>query len=271
MVTYKICFYPGMVLPKPYYVTIEEETSDYGLIMDIFADTLIKEGADGLFDDNNELSDDEIYICGNESRRLKTGGLLNISLIEISDIVNELWDKADNTLDEPGLVKIKYYNADNEEVLVELAADTDEDLARQWDFYCNRENNPVVNISLVEVLGYEVHEIKLYAEEYGSVEVKVPIGATNDEIIKIAKEQEEFGNGIFYDRKVTIIDENSRNQLDISINDKKFLKNLLYNAIVGWYDDSLEEYKGLNDEEFIHHVCKTIGITEADYKEIMEK
>lgn len=50
---------------------------------------------------------------------------------------------------------------------------------------------------------------------------------------------------------------------------EKVLRNALYNAIVGWYDDLLEEYNGLDDENFIHRVCKETGITKAEYNELM--
>ena len=47
------------------------------------------------------------------------------------------------------------------------------------------------------------------------------------------------------------------------------LKNMLYNAIICWYDDALEEYSGLDDENFMHRVCKETGLTRAEYKDLM--
>ena len=47
------------------------------------------------------------------------------------------------------------------------------------------------------------------------------------------------------------------------------LENYLYNAIISWYDDSLTEYHGLDDEEFVKRVCEAIGMTETDYEDLM--
>ena len=47
------------------------------------------------------------------------------------------------------------------------------------------------------------------------------------------------------------------------------LETLLYNAIISWYDDSLIEYHGLDDEKFINKVCESIGIDEDEYKHLM--
>lgn len=47
------------------------------------------------------------------------------------------------------------------------------------------------------------------------------------------------------------------------------LKNVLYNAIICWYNDALEEYSGLDDENFMHRVCKETGLTIAEYKHLM--
>lgn len=43
----------------------------------------------------------------------------------------------------------------------------------------------------------------------------------------------------------------------------------LYNAIISWFDDSLEEWRAIDDEDWIHYVCKRLGITQAEYKAIM--
>lgn len=47
------------------------------------------------------------------------------------------------------------------------------------------------------------------------------------------------------------------------------MQNLLHNAIVGWYDNNLYEYCGIDDEAFITHVCKTLELSRAEYNEIM--
>lgn len=47
------------------------------------------------------------------------------------------------------------------------------------------------------------------------------------------------------------------------------LKTLLYNAILSWYDDSMTEYHGLDDEDFINRVCDYIGLSVEEYKNLM--
>lgn len=47
------------------------------------------------------------------------------------------------------------------------------------------------------------------------------------------------------------------------------LKTALENAIIGWYDNSLTEYHGLDDMEFIDKVYDVTGISREDYAEIM--
>lgn len=47
------------------------------------------------------------------------------------------------------------------------------------------------------------------------------------------------------------------------------LELLLLKAIVAWYDDSLIEYHGLDDEEFVNRVCERTSLTEAEYKDLM--
>lgn len=44
---------------------------------------------------------------------------------------------------------------------------------------------------------------------------------------------------------------------------------LLYNAIIAWYGDSLEEYHGFDDKEFINRVCDRTGMTEDEYTKLM--
>lgn len=51
--------------------------------------------------------------------------------------------------------------------------------------------------------------------------------------------------------------------------DTTALKTALENAIIGWYDNSLTEYHGLDDMEFIDKVCDVTGISRGDYAEIM--
>ena len=47
------------------------------------------------------------------------------------------------------------------------------------------------------------------------------------------------------------------------------LKVKLYNAILTIFDESLTEYNGLDDEEFMEKVCQSVGMTEPEYKELM--
>ena len=47
------------------------------------------------------------------------------------------------------------------------------------------------------------------------------------------------------------------------------LKAKLFNAILALFDESFTEYKGLDDELFIEKVCRSVGMTEAEYKNLM--
>ena len=49
----------------------------------------------------------------------------------------------------------------------------------------------------------------------------------------------------------------------------EMLETLLYNAIMSWYDDSMTEYHGLDDEEFVNRVCERTGMTETDYEDLI--
>ena len=49
----------------------------------------------------------------------------------------------------------------------------------------------------------------------------------------------------------------------------EILETLLYNAIISWYDDSITEYHGLDDEDFVNRVCERTGMTEADYEDLI--
>lgn len=51
--------------------------------------------------------------------------------------------------------------------------------------------------------------------------------------------------------------------------DTTALKTALENAIIGWYDNSLTGYHGLDNIEFIDKVCDVTGISREDYAEIM--
>ena len=47
-------------------------------------------------------------------------------------------------------------------------------------------------------------------------------------------------------------------------------KNMLYNVILAWYEDSMYTYEGLNDEDFIDRVCEKTGMTTPEYLELMD-
>ena len=47
------------------------------------------------------------------------------------------------------------------------------------------------------------------------------------------------------------------------------LETMLYNAIMTLFEYNRTEYKGLNDELFIDFVCRNIGLSEAEYEELM--
>lgn len=49
----------------------------------------------------------------------------------------------------------------------------------------------------------------------------------------------------------------------------KRLETMLYNAILAWYDDSVNEYHGLDDEEFAERVCRLTGLSGKEYKNLI--
>ena len=49
------------------------------------------------------------------------------------------------------------------------------------------------------------------------------------------------------------------------------LENMLYNAILVIFDESIIEYESLDDELFIEKICQDVGLTEAEYKKLMFK
>ena len=48
------------------------------------------------------------------------------------------------------------------------------------------------------------------------------------------------------------------------------LEQMLYNAIISWYDDSLTEYHGLDDKEFMNRVCSLTGLSETEYEDLVK-
>ena len=69
-------------------VEVEEETTDYGAILDILIDRLEEEGKEGYFisweetsEEGGQYNDDEYVIGGNHGRILYHGGMFQINLI----------------------------------------------------------------------------------------------------------------------------------------------------------------------------------------------
>ena len=54
-------------------------------------------------------------------------------------------------------------------------------------------------------------------------------------------------------------------------NTTESLTSFLFNAIIAWYDDSLIEYHGINDDEFIQRVCNATGMSRTEYNKIMKR
>jgi hypothetical protein len=47
------------------------------------------------------------------------------------------------------------------------------------------------------------------------------------------------------------------------------MREYLFGAILAWYDDSSNEYHGLEDEEWIERVCIRTGMTREEYMDIV--
>ena len=47
------------------------------------------------------------------------------------------------------------------------------------------------------------------------------------------------------------------------------MKTMLYNAIILLFDENINEYNGLDDEEFIDKICSEVGMTKIEYKNLM--
>lgn len=76
---------------------------------------------------------------------------------------------------------------------------------------------------------------------------------------------------------VEIVKEELRLQFTVDINNpvkteemqSPDYKTLLYNSILGYYDDNIISYHGLDDSDFIERACEVIGMTEEHYRELM--
>ena len=156
MTTYKISFYPGYVLPSPYYLAVSRPTTDYQALLDILVDTQLKD-CEMLFDDDEECADDEVTIAGNECRRLITGGMLSIEKVTSDDVKALLQERAGT--DYPlGQMQICYGNSicsdDYKEILFEVSGI--DKLVLEWTEYCTQNNLDVMN-----VLSITIFDIKL--------------------------------------------------------------------------------------------------------------
>ena len=49
-----------------------------------------------------------------------------------------------------------------------------------------------------------------------------------------------------------------------------FMETVLYNAIIKWFEDSIEDWGNIDNPEWITYVCKETGITEKEYRTIMQ-
>ena len=47
------------------------------------------------------------------------------------------------------------------------------------------------------------------------------------------------------------------------------METLLYNAIICWFDENIENYGTIDNEDWIVHVCTEIGLKVDEYKKIM--
>ena len=65
------------------------------------------------------------------------------------------------------------------------------------------------------------------------------------------------------------LEEELHNLEEIEEDDVSTEMTLLYNAIIKWFDDALEDWGSIDNPDWIHYVCKEIGITQAEYKSIM--
>lgn len=200
-----ISFYPGMVLPRPYYVSSETQL-DAQSVVDILIDRLTNEGFNGLFDDDYTLPDDEIVTGGNEGRRLMTGGMLNITDIseDVVHLTSVLQIKAGTDVIE-GTVNIQFKEDDE----VQFCAESAKDLADLWINFCKENNFDVMSINSVEVLGYAYYSVGIKVTECGNVTIKLPVGNYSSEELadlasEEAKKEEMAGNASFYNRDVEI-------------------------------------------------------------------
>ena len=48
-----------------------------------------------------------------------------------------------------------------------------------------------------------------------------------------------------------------------------YMEDVLYRAIIKWYDDSFKEWKAIDNPDFVNYVCNEIGISKDEYNRIM--
>lgn len=147
--TYQISFYPGWVIDRRFFVTVDNQTSDYGALVDMLADKLWGEYPsqdNPYFDNDCKLSDDAVVVAGNSGMRLITGGSLHIEEVTTDTIKHIIQEKA-GTDSIFGICDIGF--ADGDETEFE-AANADE-LTQLWIDFCKENDFEVVDIDYVEI------------------------------------------------------------------------------------------------------------------------
>lgn len=173
---YVVGLYPGIVI-NPFYITVDEPTTDYQAILNILADRLTAKGADGMFDDAEEYNDDEIVVAGNECRRLIHGGCLSVREFDLSDMTAIFQEKC-GTDDILGWVSIRY--SDEESIddigFRSYCVNSAEELANKWMDFCNKKDiSPYEALISAEIKCFKKH----YHTERGIVYV---IGTATEDI-----------------------------------------------------------------------------------------
>lgn len=61
-------------------------------------------------------------------------------------------------------------------------------------------------------------------------------------------------------------------EMDTVSGDNKINKDtekMLYNAIIGWFDDTTDKNKYIDSDDFVSKVCQAIGLSKTEYYRIM--
>lgn len=49
-----------------------------------------------------------------------------------------------------------------------------------------------------------------------------------------------------------------------------YMEDVLYRAIIKWFDDSFVDWKYIDNPDFISYVCNEIGLSKDEYYRIMK-